>query len=208
MAKKQFQKAIFVKKQIGFVLLWSLLFCLFSPLISFAAETNNQTTSHSFNRNKRYILPETNVDEIVHHVVSSAESLENAAIVPSILEPPIPQHRNSPQEKFVSDVALFSSDYSPDNSSAYSLSLSEVRFLATRHHPGVQQAAKEAEAIRGSWVQAGLQANPSIGYSGEEMTQDTFGKQGIVFDQTIIPKYKRTARQAEVAREYESARQI
>ena len=85
------------------------------------------------------------------------------------------------------------------------MSLEDVRARAARCHPAVLQAAGQAEALRGAWIQAGLQANPSIGYSGEEINRDDAGKQGITLDQPVITKAKRTARQDAVHREYQAA---
>ena len=85
------------------------------------------------------------------------------------------------------------------------MTLAEVGGMATSNHPGVQQAARQAEAFRGAWVQAGLKPNPSVGYSAEEITEDYTGKQGVTFSQPITPKYKRDARQSTVNREYQAA---
>ncbi len=87
------------------------------------------------------------------------------------------------------------------------MTLAEISGMATRNHPGIQQAARQADALRGAWVQAGLKPNPTIGYSAEEMTEDGAGKQGVTFSQPITPKYKRDARQSTVSREYQVARQ-
>ena len=94
---------------------------------------------------------------------------------------------------------------SPANYGFRSLSISEIRNMATTNHPAVRQAARQAEAFRGAWVQAGLQENPSIGYSGEEMSDKNMGKQGVTYTQPIVPKYKRTARQSTIDKEYQAA---
>ena len=88
------------------------------------------------------------------------------------------------------------------------LSLAEIGGRAAHGHPGVQQAKRQAEALRGEWIQAGLRSNPSIGYSAEDMTRDYAGVQGITLSQPITPKYKRDARQAAVSREYQAASQV
>ncbi len=85
------------------------------------------------------------------------------------------------------------------------MTLTEIGGIATSNHPGVQQAARQAEAFRGAWVQAGLKPNPSVGYSAEEITEDHAGKQGMTFSQPITPKYKRDARQSTANREYQAA---
>lgn len=87
------------------------------------------------------------------------------------------------------------------------MTLAEIGATATNNHPGVQQAKRLAEALRGEWLQAGLKANPSVGYSAEEMTGGHAGKQGITFSQPVVPLYKRDARQAAVCREYQVANQ-
>jgi cobalt-zinc-cadmium efflux system outer membrane protein len=87
------------------------------------------------------------------------------------------------------------------------MTLAEVGTRATSNHPGVQQTQRQAEALRGEWIQAGLKANPSVGYSAEEMTGSNAGKQGITFNQPIVPQYKRDARQTAVSREYQAANQ-
>ena len=85
------------------------------------------------------------------------------------------------------------------------ITLTEIVAMAPNNHPGVQQAKRQAEALRGEWVQVGLKPNPSVGYSAEEITDRYAGKQGVTFSQPITPKYKRDARQATVNREYQAA---
>ena len=87
------------------------------------------------------------------------------------------------------------------------MTLAEIGGMATHNHPGVQQAKRQAEALRGAWVQAGLRSNPSIGYSAEEMTNHNAGKQGMTLSQPITPKYKLDARQSTIEREYQAANQ-
>jgi cobalt-zinc-cadmium efflux system outer membrane protein len=87
-----------------------------------------------------------------------------------------------------------------------SMSLEEITLLATQNHPGVQQAQRQAEALRGEWIQAGLKANPTVEYGAEEMTgSSAAGIQGVTMSQPIIPQYRRDARQATVNREYQAA---
>lgn len=88
------------------------------------------------------------------------------------------------------------------------MTLAEISSRATDNHPGVQQAKRQAEALRGEWVQAGLKSNPSVGYSAEEMTGNYAGKQGITLNQPVVPQYKRDARQATVNREYQAATHV
>ncbi|MDR0328838.1 MAG: TolC family protein [Planctomycetaceae bacterium] len=89
-----------------------------------------------------------------------------------------------------------------------SMMFAEIGDLATKNHPGVRQAKSQAEAYRGTWIQAGLKSNPTVGYSAEEMTDRYAGKQGITFSQPVTPLYKRNARQAAVSREYQAANEI
>ena len=88
------------------------------------------------------------------------------------------------------------------------MSFAEINAVATHNHPGVQQAKRQAEALRGEWIQAGLKPNPSIEYGAEEMTSShAAGKQGVAFNLPITPQYKRDARQTAVNREYQAANQ-
>jgi cobalt-zinc-cadmium efflux system outer membrane protein len=87
------------------------------------------------------------------------------------------------------------------------MTLAEVGNMATYNHPGVQQARRQAEALRGTWVQAGLKPNPSVGYSAEDMTSGHAGTQGVTFSQPITPRHKLDARQAAINREYQAALQ-
>lgn len=88
------------------------------------------------------------------------------------------------------------------------LSIAEVRGIAVNGHPALQQAARQMEAIRGAWIQAGLKENPTIGYSGEEMAKRNTGKHGVEFGQVIVPQKKLSARQATIAQEYKVAKQV
>ena len=85
------------------------------------------------------------------------------------------------------------------------MTLAEIGTCATHNHPGVQQAQRQAEALRGAWIQAGLKPNPSLEYSVEDMTQDSAGLQCVTFSQPITLKYKINARQSAINREYQAA---
>jgi cobalt-zinc-cadmium efflux system outer membrane protein len=87
------------------------------------------------------------------------------------------------------------------------MTLAEISSMATHNHPGVQQAQRQVEALRGSWVQAGLKQNPSIGYSAEDMATGHAGTQGVTFSHPITPRYKLDARQTALNREYQAAPQ-
>ena len=88
------------------------------------------------------------------------------------------------------------------------MTLSEISRLATQNHPGVQQAKRQAEALQGAWIQAGLKSNPTLGYSGEDMTHGNAGTQGITVSQPVTPKYKLNARQSAIHREYHAANHV
>jgi len=88
------------------------------------------------------------------------------------------------------------------------MTLAQISGMATHNHPAVQQARRQAEALRGEWIQAGLRSNPSLGYEAEEMTEGSAGRHGVTFTQPITPQYKRTARQATIDREYQAALQL
>jgi cobalt-zinc-cadmium efflux system outer membrane protein len=87
------------------------------------------------------------------------------------------------------------------------ITLAEINTRVTNDHPGVQQAKRQAEALRGEWIQAGLKPNPSVGYSAEEMTSTQAGKHGVTLTQPVTPKYKRDARQLAIDRAYQAALQ-
>ena len=88
------------------------------------------------------------------------------------------------------------------------MTLEEVGNLATYNQPGVRQAQRQAEALRGAWIQAGLRSNPSVGYSAEDMTSNHAGTQGVTWSQPITPRYKLDARQTAIHREYHAAQQM
>lgn len=88
------------------------------------------------------------------------------------------------------------------------MSLAEISAMATYNHPGIQQAKRQADALRGEWIQAGLKPNPTVGYGAEEMTGHQAGIHGITFTQPIVPQYKRDARQSAISHEYQTALQI
>ena len=87
------------------------------------------------------------------------------------------------------------------------MTLAEVGGRATHNHPGVLQAQRQAEALRGAWVQAGLRPNPSVGYSAEDMTGNHAGAQGVTFSQSVTSRTKLNARQTAIDREYQAAMQ-
>ncbi|MDR1491243.1 MAG: TolC family protein [Planctomycetaceae bacterium] len=97
-----------------------------------------------------------------------------------------------------------------NNANAYSrqLSIREICDLALNRHPAIIQASRQMEAYRGSWVQAGLKENPTIGYSAEEVGgQNRAGRQGIAFSYEHISKQKLSARQNAANAEYLAARE-
>lgn len=87
------------------------------------------------------------------------------------------------------------------------LTLDEVRQTAFLAHPAYNQSVRQAAALHGSWIQAGLKENPTLEYMAAEMKDgNPGGKQGFGVSQTIIPKYKIDARKTTASREYQAAR--
>jgi cobalt-zinc-cadmium efflux system outer membrane protein len=100
------------------------------------------------------------------------------------------------------------SDVPKDVNSHQTISIQEICDLALSRHPAIVQASRQMEAYRGSWVQAGLKENPTIGYSAEEVGgQNHAGRQGIAFSYEHISKQKLTARQNAANAEYLAARE-
>lgn len=87
------------------------------------------------------------------------------------------------------------------------LTLEQVCNESLRANPALMQLAREVEAMRGVWMQAGLKENPMLGYAAEEMTASQTGKHGFEFSQTIVRKYKLNARQAAACRDFLAAQQ-
>ena len=68
------------------------------------------------------------------------------------------------------------------------LTLADLERMALEHNPTLPQAASEIEAARGRAKQAGLLPNPTIGYSGDEISGGPVirgGQHGLFVDQTI-----------------------
>ena len=90
----------------------------------------------------------------------------------------------------------------------YQISLEQIYELALQSNPSVVQATRQMEAHYGSWVQAGLNNNPMVGYLADEVGGDKgAGRQGMTFSQEYISKEKRDARQGTASAEYRAAQQ-
>lgn len=90
------------------------------------------------------------------------------------------------------------------------LTLAELEQMALANSPVLAQAAARIEAARGRFVQGGLQRNPVIGYSGEDIGDEgTSGKQGGFISQEFTNKNKLALNQAVASREIlEAQRQL
>ena len=92
-------------------------------------------------------------------------------------------------------------------------SIAQLQQIALQYNPTLQNKQREIRAKYGTWLQSGLYANPVVGFSGEDLSDDgTQGKQGVFVQQEIIlGKKLRLAQSVEswsiqiVKREYEIA---
>ncbi len=67
------------------------------------------------------------------------------------------------------------------------LSLEQLEAMALESNPTLAQAASQVQAAAGRTLQAGLYPNPSVGYSGEEISKEASGgEHGAFIQQTII----------------------
>lgn len=67
------------------------------------------------------------------------------------------------------------------------LSLEQLEAMALESNPTLAQAAAQVQAAAGRTLQAGLYPNPSLGYSGEEISRNASGgEHGGFVQQTII----------------------
>jgi cobalt-zinc-cadmium efflux system outer membrane protein len=88
------------------------------------------------------------------------------------------------------------------------ISIQEICNLALSRHPAIVQATRQMEAFRGSWIQAGLKENPTLGYSAEEVGgQNRAGRQGVTFSYEHLSKQKLAARQNAANAEYLTAKE-
>jgi outer membrane protein, heavy metal efflux system len=88
------------------------------------------------------------------------------------------------------------------------LTLADLEAMALANTPTLTQAAARVDAARGRWVQGGLQLNPVIGYSAEEMGDaGTAGKQGAFVSQELINSKKLSWNRAVAGREIAESQQ-
>ena len=110
--------------------------------------------------------------------VRQAALIEEVEAVGGSDEPPEPRESLPP-------VAI---DTQPDRA----LTLSDLEGIAISNHPALLAAAARIEAARGRQVQAGLYANPVIGYHATEIGNlGTAGQQGAFVSQRLITSGKR-----------------
>ncbi len=90
-----------------------------------------------------------------------------------------------------------------------SVTLEELRNLAVSRSPAIAEARARVAALRGAWVQAGLRANPTVGYVGDEIgNSGSAGMQGGSLQQRIITGSKRQFRRGVVAQQIARAEQL
>lgn len=88
----------------------------------------------------------------------------------------------------VGDVAFAQNTPSSVQSAARPLTLAELEQRALARNPTMAQAASQVDAARGRAKQAGLLPNPTVGYSGDEISNGPVirgGEHGLFFEQTI-----------------------
>ena len=98
------------------------------------------------------------------------------------------------------------------------LTLADLERMALEHNPTLPQASSEIEAARGRETQAGLLPNPTVGYTGSEISGGPIirgGEHGLFVEQTIPLGgklglgrriFNREATQAEALREVQRQR--
>jgi cobalt-zinc-cadmium efflux system outer membrane protein len=108
--------------------------------------------------------------------------------------PPLRERASTPR------LALFHADVSADApqpakalatpplaADPQKLTLADAERLALANHPALARAAARVMAARGSWVQAGLPPNPTVGYMGGEIgNENTAGQQGGFLGQEFV----------------------
>lgn len=177
------------------ILRWLLLITVVVPLGTLLAQSN----ADPLHRN-RYLLTSPPTP------VAQDSATEPRVVVPA------PALRNHPIFPVVLPTNSLPTTGVPANGIAAlpkrAMTFAEINATATHNHPGVQQAKRQAEMLRGEWLQVGLRPNPTIEYGAEDMTSShTAGTQGITFCQPITPQYKRDARQTAVYQAYQAAQQ-
>jgi cobalt-zinc-cadmium efflux system outer membrane protein len=95
-----------------------------------------------------------------------------------------------------------------ESSESANITLDELEQLARVNNPSLAQAEARIRALRGSWVQAGLPPNPSVGYLASEIgDDDRAGQQGGYVGQEFITGGKLQLNRAVVAQEIQRAEQ-
>jgi len=90
---------------------------------------------------------------------------------------------------------------------ASALRLEDLEQMALEGNPTLIQASMAVRAAQGGYLQAGLYANPSIGYAGGDMgLEGTSGQQGAVIGQEIITSGKLRLGRAVAGHEIAQAR--
>lgn len=86
--------------------------------------------------------------------------------------------------------------------------LAALEQLAMQNHPAIAQQMALISAAQGNWVQVGLQANPTIGYEGQQLGSRGLAEQeGIAIGQEIIRPGKLQLNRSIAAAEIAQARQ-
>lgn len=86
--------------------------------------------------------------------------------------------------------------------------LAALEQLAMQNHPAIAQQMARVSAAQGNWVQVGLQANPTIGYEGQQLGSRGLAEQeGIAIGQEIIRPGKLKLNRSIAAAEITQARQ-
>lgn len=86
--------------------------------------------------------------------------------------------------------------------------LASLEQLAMQNHPAISQQMALISAAQGNWVQVGLQANPTIGYEGQQLGSRGLAEQeGIAIGQEIIRPGKLQLNRSIAAAEIAQARQ-
>lgn len=86
--------------------------------------------------------------------------------------------------------------------------LAALEQLAMQNHPAIAEQMAIISAAQGNWVQVGLQANPTIGYEGQQLGSRGLAEQeGIAIGQEIIRPGKLRLNRSIAAAEITQARQ-
>lgn len=87
--------------------------------------------------------------------------------------------------------------------------LEQIISLALGDHPSIGEAAANVDALRGQWIQVGLQPNPFAQYNGEEIgNEDSAGLQIVSIGQTVVTANKLSLSRNVVAAQIEQAQAV